>query len=56
MLNRGAVLRDALASVGVIGSLIFVGLEVRQNTNAVQATAIQDFSAAFRGQAQLCAS
>ena len=53
MLNRGAALRDMLASIGVIGSLIFVGLEVRQNTKAVQATAIQDFTDAFREQAGL---
>lgn len=46
-------LRDVLASVGVIGSLIFVGLEVRQNTKAVQATAIQNLSDAFREHTQL---
>ena len=56
MLNRGAALRDTLAAVGVIGSLIFVGLEVRQNTKAVQAAAIQDFSDAFREQVQLYVS
>ena len=34
--------RETLAAIGVIGSMIFVGLEIRQNTQAVRANAIQE--------------
>jgi len=35
MPNLGTAARETVAAVGVIASLIFVGLEVRQNTRAV---------------------
>lgn len=35
-------MRETLATIGVIASMIFVGLEIRQNTQAVRANAIQE--------------
>lgn len=37
-------LTETLGVLGVIGSLIFVALEIRQNTNAVRSSAIQAIS------------
>ncbi len=36
-------IREILAAGGVILSLVFVGIEVQQNTNAVKATAIMEY-------------
>ena len=41
-------LREILTAGGVILSLLFVGFELRQNTNAVKATAIQEYASNFR--------
>jgi hypothetical protein len=38
----GKSIREALAAVGIVLSLVFVGLELRQNTLAVRATALND--------------
>ncbi len=40
--------RELLAAGGVVLSLLFVGLEIQQNTNAIKATAIQEFSSSYR--------
>ncbi len=40
--------RELLAAGGVVLSLLFVGVEVQQNTNAIKATAIQEFSSGYR--------
>jgi hypothetical protein len=40
--------REILAAGGVILSLLFVGLEVQQNTNAIKANAIQEFVSGYR--------
>ncbi|MEN8374774.1 MAG: hypothetical protein ABFS34_04940 [Gemmatimonadota bacterium] len=53
MAIRQTRLGEALASLGVIGSLIFVGLEIRQNTKALEAAAIQSMTDVFRDQAYL---
>ncbi len=41
-------IREAVAAVGVILSLLFVGLELRQNTLAVRATALNDLATGSR--------
>ena len=38
----GKEIREALGFLGVIGSMIFVGLEIRQNNLALTASAIQE--------------
>ena len=43
----GKAVRDALAAVGVIGSLMFVGFEIRQNTAAVRGATLQAISDAY---------
>ena len=40
-LERGRVVREGLAALGVILSLAFVGYEIRQSTNVSRAAAIQ---------------
>ena len=35
---------EVLGILGVIGSLIFVALQIQQNTNAIRSAAIQDIS------------
>jgi len=45
-----------LANFGVIGGLIFLGLEVQQNTTAVQASAIQESTNVARQQLLLYAT
>jgi len=42
------MIREALAALGVILSMLFVGLELRQNTLAVRATALNDLASASR--------
>ena len=42
--------REILGTIGVIASMIFVGLEVRQNTQAVRASAIQESTNVARQQ------
>jgi hypothetical protein len=37
----GKAVRETLAALGVIASLVFVGMEIRQNTAAVQSGTIQ---------------
>ncbi len=49
----GQVIRETLGFLGVIASLIFVGFEIRQNTVALEATAIQASVAVAREQIQL---
>ena len=48
----GKVIQETLGFLGVIGSLIFVGLEVRQNTVASRAAAIQQSTDVARQQIQ----
>jgi hypothetical protein len=43
-------MRETLATIGVIASMIFVGLEIRQNTQAVRASAIQESTNVARQQ------
>jgi hypothetical protein len=43
----GSALREALGFAGVVGSLVFVGLEIRQNTLATRAAAYQDMGTAI---------
>lgn len=45
---RPRALLEALGTVGVILSLVFVGLELRQNTAAVRATALNDLTTGAR--------
>ena len=42
----GKTIRDTLAALGVIASLVFVGLEIRQNTIAVRGATFQDLTSA----------
>ena len=44
------VTRETLGTIGVIASMIFVGLEIRQNTQAVRANAIQESTNVARQQ------
>jgi hypothetical protein len=44
MAERRKALQQALAAIGVIASLVFVGVEIRQNTRAVQSTTAQAIS------------
>jgi hypothetical protein len=46
----GKATRETLATLGVIASMIFVGLEIRQNTQAVRANAIQESTNVARQQ------
>ena len=46
----GKAIREGIGFLGVVGSLIFVGLEVRQNTLAARATAYQVMGEAIAGQ------
>lgn len=39
--SRGKTIGEVLAAIGVIASLIFVGVEIRQNTKAVQGSTTQ---------------
>jgi hypothetical protein len=43
----GSALREELGFAGVVGSLVFVGLEIRQNTLATRAAAYQDMGTAI---------
>jgi hypothetical protein len=45
----GRTIREVLAALGVIGSLVFVGLELRQNTAAVQGATLQAISDSYTG-------
>ena len=44
-LDRRRVLFETVTAATVVASLVFVALEVRQNTAAIRASAIQDLSA-----------
>ena len=46
----GKTTRETLATLGVIASMVFVGLEIRQNTQAVRANAIQESTNVARQQ------
>lgn len=46
--NRGRLVGEAVAVIGVIVSLTFVGLEIRQNTASVRAQMRQQLSDASR--------
>ena len=48
-----STIRETLGFVGVIASLIFVGLEIRQNTLASRAAAIQESTSVARQQVQM---
>ena len=47
--------RETVGFIGVIASLVFVGLEIRQNTQAAQAAAIQESINVARQQIQMYA-
>jgi hypothetical protein len=49
----GKTIRETVGFIGVIASLIFVGLEVRQNTLASRAAAIQEATNVARQQMQM---
>jgi hypothetical protein len=51
----GKAVRETLGFLGVIASLIFVGLEIRQNTVTAQATAVQESTALARDLFELLA-
>jgi hypothetical protein len=51
----GQALRETVGFVGVIASLVFVGLEIRQNTQAAQAAAVQEATNVARQQVQMYA-
>ena len=53
-MSRSAI-RETLGFVGVIASLIFVGLEIQQNTLASRAAAIQESTSVAREQTQMFA-
>jgi hypothetical protein len=44
----GAAIRETFTALGVVVSLVFVGLELRQNTLAVKAAALNDFTTGSR--------
>ena len=44
----GKAIRETLTAAGVVLSLLFVGLELRQNTLAVRATALNDLASGSR--------
>jgi len=54
-MSRSAI-RETLGFVGVIASLIFVGLEIQQNTLASRAAAIQESTNVARQQIQMFAT
>ena len=45
----GKTIGETLAAVGVIASLVFVGVEIRQNTAAVRGATLQAISDAYTG-------
>ncbi len=49
----GKAIRETLAALGVIASMVFVGLEIQQNTRALHAAAIQDLTNVVRDQVQM---
>ena len=51
----GKAIRETVGFLGVIGSLVFVGLEIRQNTLASRAAAIQESTNVARQQVQMYA-
>ena len=51
----GKAIRETLGFLGVMASLIFVGLEIRQNTLASRAAAIQESISVARQQVQMYA-
>ena len=52
----GAAIRDSLGILGVVASLLFVGYEIRQNTIALKASAIQGSVNTARQQLQMLAT
>ena len=53
MSSKGMGIREMMAALGVVASLIFVGWEIRQNTRALQAAAVQEMTGAVREQFHL---
>jgi hypothetical protein len=56
MKMSGKEIRETLGFLGVIGSLVFVGLEIRQNNLALTAAAIQESISAGRQHTQVVAT
>ena len=52
----GKEIRETLGFLGVIGSMVFVGLEIRQNNLALVASAIQESISAGRQHTQMLAA
>ncbi len=52
----GKEIRETLGFLGVIGSMVFVGLEIRQNNLALTASAIQESISAGRQHTQILAT
>ncbi len=52
----GKEIRETLGFLGVIGSMVFVGLEIRQNNLALVASAIQESISAGRQHTQMLAT
>lgn len=44
----GEALRETLGFIGVVASLVFVGIEIRQNTIVARAAAYQDIGFVLR--------
>ncbi len=55
-LDRLNALLTLAANLGVIGGIIFLGLEIQQNTRTMQAAAIQDSTNIARGQIMMFAT
>ena len=51
----GKTIRDMVGFLSVAASLVFVGLEIRQNTRASEATAVQEATNVARQQVQMFA-
>ncbi len=49
----GKAIRETLGFLAVVASMVFVGLEIQQNTRALRATAIQESTNVDRQQVQM---
>jgi len=54
--KSGKGIRETLGTLGLIASLVFVGLEIRQNNVALRASAIQESINVARQQTQMLAT
>jgi hypothetical protein len=52
----GKAIRETLGFLAVVASMVFVGFEIRQNTQAIRATAIQESTNAARQQLLMIAT